>query len=250
MATLSRKTLGLMIRLADQYMSHTQIEQLFFELEIQETYISKPNKMKRLQNVVKGLEYRQEEDLLREMVSEVINQLPEQQAEELKDALIKDGFVVGEKGIAEDVPIAEENRSAIEMLIDKHADELDAKTLSHHLKNTLDLFKKEKWDASVGQARNFVEQILDDIAKAIAKETKASPDLSKPVKVREYLQACGFFDESEKKKLVDGVYGYFSEEGSHPGISKQSTARVCMHILWAFAYYILEKFEEWEKQST
>ncbi len=53
--------------------------------------------MKRLQNVVKGLEYRQEEDLLREMVSEVINQLPEQQAEKLKDALIKDGFVVGKK---------------------------------------------------------------------------------------------------------------------------------------------------------
>ena len=66
------------------------------------------------------------------------------------------------------------------------------------------------------------------------------------VHVRQYLQDAGFLDEAEKKKLTDGVYGFFSGEGSHPGISKQSTARVCMHILWAFSYYLLEKFKHWK----
>jgi len=249
MATLSRKTLGLMIRLLDQCMIGSQINQLFYELEVPERFLIGASKLKLLQNVVRGLENIQEKDLLREMVFEAIKRLPEVPSEQLKDAFIKDGFVVGDEGIAEDVPVAEENRTAIEMLIGKYADDLDAKTLSHHLENTLKLFKDGQWGASIGQARNFVEQLLEDIAKAIAKVRSESPDLSKPLKVREYLQTCGFFDESEKKKLVDGVYGYFSEEGSHPGISEQSIARVCMHILWAFAYYVLEKYEEWKKHN-
>jgi len=238
-----------MIRLLDKSMYRSQIEQLFYELEVPERFLGGASKLKLLQNVVRGLEDRQEETLLREMVSAAIDQLSEEPSEQLKDALVKDGFVVGDEGIAEDVPVAEENRTAIEMLIDKHTEDLNAKILSHHLENTLELFKDGKWDASIGQARNFVEQLLSDIAKVIAKTRKESSDLSKPLKVREYLQDCCFFDDSEKKKLVDGIYGYFSEEGSHPGISEQSTARVCMHILWAFGYYVLEKFEEWKKQN-
>ena len=49
------------------------------------------------------------------------------------------------------------------------------------------------------------------------------------------------------RRLADGVYGFFSEQGSHPGISTQSAARVCVHVLWAFGYYVLEKFQEWRK---
>jgi len=238
-----------MIRLLEQSKNRAQINQLLYELEIPERFLLGASKLKLLQKVVIGLEDAREEELLRKMIFAAIDDLPKELSEQLKETLIKDGFVIGDKEIAEDVPIAEENKTALEILINSHADELNSMILSHHLKNTLDLFKDEKWDASIGQARNFVEQLLDDIAKAIAKARKDSPDLSKPLKVREYLMVCGFFDDSEKKKLVDGVYGYFSEEGSHPGISEQSIARVCMHILWAFSYYILEKFEDWKKKN-
>ncbi len=135
------------------------------------------------------------------------------------------------------------------MLIERNSEYFDVGTLNHHLAENIDLFKQEKWDSSIGHARNFVEQLLKDVAKAIGQRNNESPDLSKPVKIREYLLKCGFFDAGEKQKLVDGVYGYFSEEGSHPGISEQSTARVCMHILWAFSFYVLEKFEQRKKQN-
>jgi hypothetical protein len=45
---------------------------------------------------------------------------------------------------------------------------------------------------------------------------------------------------------VDGVYGYFSDEGAHPGISTHSAARVSKSILLAFAFYVLEKYDAWK----
>jgi hypothetical protein len=250
MATLSRKTLGIVIRCMERW-SRSEIDLFLYEHGVPNELIQGDSKKSILLSLFRVLEDREEYgQLLQTIVSDVLARLSADDRLWLQESLQCDGFVTLDGTLAPDVPVAEENRTALAMLIHKHADDLDAKTLSHHLENTLDLFKNEKWDVSVGQARNFVEQLLDDIAKAIAKVRKESPDLSKPLKVREYLQACGFFDDSEKKKLVDGVYGYFSKEGSHPGISEQSTARVCMHILWAFAYYILEKFEEWKKPNV
>jgi len=163
---------------------------------------------------------------------------------------MKDGFVVGNGALAPDVPQAEENKTALEVLVERHRDNLEVTTLTHHLKENIDLFRQGKWDSSISHARNFVEQLLGDIARAVAQVRSENPNLRRPVQVREYLQNAGFFDEAEKRKLTDGVYGYFSEEGSHPGISTQSASRVCMHILWAFAYYLLEKFENWEAQNV
>ncbi len=207
------------------------------------------SKTELLLNVFRGLESQGRQDLLVSIVSVAVERLQGESFKTLRDALLKDGFVVGDGTIVPDVPVAKQNRTSLELLLERNTQYLTIGTLIHHLKENIDLFRQEKWDSSIGHARNFVEQLLDDIAKVIAKAKKESPDLSKPVKVREYLQTCGFFDEPEKKKLVDGIYGYFSEEGAHPGISEQSIARVCMHILWAFGYYVLEKFEDWKSKN-
>ena len=53
----------------------------------------------------------------------------------------------------------------------------------------------------------------------------------------------------EKKKLVDGVYGYFNEEGSHPGISDHSAVRISKNVLLSFAFYILEEYDAWRNGS-
>ncbi len=248
MATLSRKTLGIAINCLAIW-SRSRIELFLYELDIPEELITEDSKTSMLLNVFKALEKREREDLLESIVFEAVQRLQRDNRAWLKEALMKDGFVVDGGTVAKDVPIAEENRTSLEMLVNRHAEELDVETLTHHLKENIDLFRQEKWDSAIGHARNFVEQLLKDIARAIAGNKNDNPDLRRPVTVREYLQTCGFFDEAEKRKLVDGIYGYFSEEGSHPGISEQSTARVCMHILWAFAYYILEKFEDWKQQN-
>jgi len=113
----------------------------------------------------------------------------------------------------------------------------------HHLDENTTLYSQGKWDSSISHARNFVEQLLSDIAEHIKASKKDSTDLSKPFKIREYLQTVGFFDESERKKLVEGIYGFFSEEGSHPGISSEGAARACNQMLQAIGLYLLEKYE-------
>lgn len=248
MATLSRKTLGITISCLGIW-SRTKIDHFLYELDIPNELAVGDSKTRLLLNVFQGLEEWEENDLLRKVVFATLERLTHESYRSLKAALQMDGFVVDGEAIAEDVPVAEENRTSLEMLLNRHSEELDVETLTHHLKENIDLFRQEKWDSAIGHARNFVEQLLKDIAIAIAGNKNENPDLRRPVTVREYLQTCGFFDEAEKRKLVDGIYGYFSEEGSHPGISEQSTARVCMHILWAFAYYILEKFEDWKQQN-
>jgi len=248
MATLSRKTLGITISCLGRW-SRAKIDHFIYELGIPDQLAVGDTKTRLLLNIFRELESEGREDLLRTIVFQALPQLQSDDQAWLKEALMKDGFVVGSGSVSEDVPVAEENRTSLELLANRHADELDIETLTHHLKENIDLFRQEKWDSSIGHARNFVEQLLKDIARAIAGNKNENPDLSRPVTVREYLQTCGFFDEAEKRKLVEGIYGYFSEEGSHPGISEQSTARVCMHILWAFAYYILEKFEDWKQQN-
>jgi hypothetical protein len=248
MATLSRKTLGITISCLERW-SLAKIDHFIYELGIPDQLAVGDSKKRLLLNVFRGLENEEREDLLRTIVFEALPRLQRDDQAWLKEALMKDGFVVGGGAVAEDVPVAEENRTSLELLVNRHAGDLDVETLTHHLKENIDLFRQEKWDSGIGHARNFIEQLLKDIAIAIASNKNEKPDLSRPVTVREYLQTCGFFDEAEKRKLADGIYGYFSEEGSHPGISEQSTARVCMHILWAFAYYILEKFEDWKQQN-
>ena len=229
-----------------------EIEHFLFELDIPEDMIKGSSKRSILLNLFKGLEKQAQEqesdDLPLKILLEALPKLNRDDHNALKNALIKDGFVVEDASIAEDVPVAKENRTSLELLLRRHSADLDIKTLSHHLKENIELFRQEKWDSSISHARNLVEQLLKDIAKAIAAKRKENPDLNKPILVRQYLHQAGFFDSAEKNKLADGIYGYFSEQGSHPGISDQSSARVCMHILWAFGYYVLEKFEEWKKQ--
>ena len=173
------------------------------------------------------------------------NSSPTDAQQILQAALIRDGFVSSGEEIVPEESLAAEHKTALEQLVEKHAQCLVTRTLLHHLHDAEELFRLEKWDASVGQSRNFVEQLLTDIAHYTANQRHESPDLSRPVRVRDYLRQAGFFDEGERRKLVDGVYGYFSEEGSHPGTGHQSTARVCLSILWTFGFYVLEKLEAW-----
>lgn len=249
MATLTRKTLGITIRCIEQW-SRTDIELFLYELKIPDELNEGDSKKKLLLNVFQGLERQERHDLLRTIVFATVGKLSGDNLAWLKDSLLKDGFVVYGEEIAEDVPIAEDNRTSLELLVNRNAGDLDTATLLHHLEESIDLFRQEKWDSSILHARNFVEQLLKDLARTIATYNNETPDIGQAVKVRNYLEHVGFLDKPERKKLVDGVYGYFSEKGAHPGISEQSIARVCMHILWAFSFYILEKFEDWKKQNT
>lgn len=245
MAILSRKTCSVLMELLDTRLSRTKIEKVFYEAEIPNSLLSGGSKMELLLNVFRRLEDQQDYDRLLAVVRAGIRQLPSDNRKIMEAALLRDGFVSNDGDVVPDESLAAEHKTALEGLAAKHSHLLNVATLLHHLHQAEELFRLEKWDASIGQARNFVEQLLTDIANHAAKVKAESPDLSKPFKIRDYLEQVGFFDTAERKKLVDGVYGYFSDEGSHPGIGRQSTARVCLSTLWNFGFYVLEKLETW-----
>ncbi len=245
MAILSRKTYGLAIELLGRSLTRTKINIFFYKHEVPDEMIVGDSKEQLLLNVFQALESLGRDDLLLEIIQGALNLLPDNSQKELQNALIRDGFVVTTTEVVPDESRAAEHKTALQQLVGNHAGKLTTTTLLHHLKEAEYLFRMEKWDSSIGHARNFVEQLLKDIAVLTANSKHESADFRRPIKVRDYLQSCGFFDEAERKKLVDGVYGYFSEEGSHPGISEQSTARICLSVLWTFGFYVLEKFEKW-----
>lgn len=246
MATISRKTIGIAANLIAHW-SQPAIELFFFENDIPNALVSaRVSKLKMVLNVFKAFDEQEDQSKVQQLILEALGRLREDDRSEIERALLRDGFVVGEKTIMDTQPDADEERSALAVLVSKHSSDLDHVTLAHHLRESEDLFHQEKWDSSISHCRNFAEQLLTDIAKNVVVTRGDKADLSQPRLVREYLLKVGFFDEPEKKKLVDGVYGYFSEEGSHPGISTQSAARVSQSILLAFAFYVLEKYGAWK----
>ncbi|TET32854.1 MAG: hypothetical protein E3J72_18665 [Planctomycetota bacterium] len=254
MATLSRKTLGIAVRILGER-PFSYIEQFLFEMQVPDDAARYyRSKQETLVKAFRQLEENDQQSLLKDVIFGLVQRLEITGSEErieLIQSLRKDGFVVSENGLSEDVPLglADENLTALEGLLQANTSYLHTAVLEHHLRESIDLFKQEKWDSSIGHARNFVEQLLSDIAKAVANIIPPTTKLEKPYEVRSFLEKAGFFSEEERKKLVDGVYGYFSEKGSHPGITEHSIARVSNHILWAFAYYILEKFEDWKSRN-
>lgn len=248
MATLSRKTIALAGSILEGW-SRTVIEHFFYANDVPENWQFGSSKLAIVMNVLQNYERSGQPEKLLGLIQELMNRCGDHARNELEAALLKDGFAVAGSDVIDAEPDQVENRSAVLALIDKYAHDFEAETLHHHLAECEDLFQQGKWDSSIGHCRNFVEQVLADIAEAIAVARTETPNLTQPRQVRDYLQASGFLDEAEKKKLVDGIYGYFSEEGSHPGISNHSAARISKNMLLSFAFYILEKYDAWRKGS-
>lgn len=246
MAVLSRKTCSEVIDLLDARVTRTTIQKLFYDVEIPDQFVVGNNKKELLLNVFRWLERQQDYHRMFSIVKESLSLFTlEEDQRKIRAALLRDGFVGIDGELAADENLATEHKSALEQLVAKHSSKLTTPTLLHHLRQAEEFFREGRWDASVGQARNFVEQLLTDIARYIANDRHESPNFSRPVLIRDYLEAVGFFDQGERKKLVDGVYGYFSEEGAHPGVGEQSVARVSLSILWNFGFYVMEKIETW-----
>ena len=210
-----------------------------------ELFVDRPqssSKLALLRNVFRNLRENESTPILKEIAEALLRDTSFSQGDLFEKALREDGFII-EEGILLAGPVSTtEERTALEIMIERNSC-LTRKILLHHLKENHDLYTLEKWAASIGQARNFIEQLLLDIARHIAGQHEDLPNIDKPVKVRDYLEDVKFFGKNERKKLIDGVYGYFSDEGSHPGISEQRAAQVCRIICLTLGQYLIEKLE-------
>jgi hypothetical protein len=246
MPTLSRKTVGIAIRIMERW-PRTMTEHFLFENGVPDDFISGSSKLDLLLGVFRSLERTKSQQMSLQLIEAALLKLQDSSRAELEQALFRDGFTTVGGRVVDAEPELADNRTAVEALLDRYPSDFDLPTLKHHWEETVDLFRQERWDSSVAHCRNFVEQLLLDIARSIATDRSETPDLPRPVRVRDYLEEVGFFDHAERERLVNGVYGYFSEQGSHPGISTQSAARVSNSILASFALYVLEKHDAWRR---
>ncbi len=92
---------------------------------------------------------------------------------------------------------------------------------------------------SMTNARQALEQLLDDIAHESARQRNEHVI----GQVRDYLHNIGFLTEEEKRGF-SGAYGFLSG-GPHPGIIDQEAARLGRNFSLGTCQYALEKWERW-----
>lgn len=241
----SNKTVGIAADILEQR-SRVQIKAFIRKHEVPvEIYKDGffPSKRSLLEHTFRSLQALHRDDIIRGMLEDLLrSRLSYGQHEALEDALSRDGYAIDRYHIVASEADVEKEQTALEVLIEKRP-KLSGPTLLHHLSQNRELFAEGNWGASIGQARNFVEQILVDISTMVADARSETPNLKAPVEVRNYLESVGFLSTQERKRLIDGVYGYLSEEGSHPGISDHSSARMCRLILLGIGQYLIEKLD-------
>lgn len=172
----------------------------------------------------------------------------------LLSSLELDGFrYVNHKVIAIEsqvVEIEEIKSDMVEKI--KSNPELNHPVLMEHLGDCENSYLNGSWKNSISNARHFMEELLLDIAKAGAEALGEKPPKSgsgEAGRVRGFLVDKGFFEQKECDDLINGVYSYLSEEGSHRGLTKHSCARASRIIILSLGFYVLEKFENWKQKE-
>lgn len=245
MSTFTYNSVGLIINHLESR-SQDRIDH-FLELHgLTEDYIrsfNRSSKLTMLRGVFKALLSKEDVGILKRITESVLSEIQSPSKEQLETTLKADGFTITNRALQVGPIEVLKERTALQVLIERNPS-LSRETLLHHLEQCEDIYREGKWDASIGQGRNFIEQLLLDIANHQAKRRGEAPDLSKPVLVRNYLVASTFLGDNERKKLVDGIYGYLSEEGSHPGISEQRIAHISRILCLTIGQYLIEKLEK------
>jgi hypothetical protein len=182
-----------------------------------------------------------------EHLQAVLSSLIEQGAPgDVPSALEEDGFDVHDNGtlhLREVLPKeTEQTRDRLHQLLKTCRRHASADVLQHHLDEHERLYRSGAYGPATGEGRKFVEQLLLDVANWEANRAGVAPKLDRPAAVRAFWEGQGFFDAEEKRKLVDGIYGFLSETGSHPGLTDASVARMAHAIVLNFGLYVLEKW--------
>jgi hypothetical protein len=122
----------------------------------------------------------------------------------------------------------------------------DLATPKHHLAQTSVQYDAGNWDACISDARKVLESVLSQVARVhgerIGNSPLSSDDLTRPVKVREYLKAENLLEEKEKRALAEN-YGLLSNTGGHPYIAEKDQARLMRHLALTFTQFVLLRLQ-------
>ncbi len=175
--------------------------------------------------------------------------LPE--GEEVQRSLELDGFQVDQKNLRlmqlDSVTSQKEEEERVVTLVNQSCLPGSAVIL-RHLRDARDHFVQQKDHSSIGEARNFVQALLDGIGD----ETNAhgGHSIGYPAGMSNrliYLEQVGFFT-SDEKTAVGAAWGFLSA-GNHPGIPNRDEARIALILSLEFGVMLLLKFSNWKSNA-
>lgn len=111
MATPSKHTLGIVVDRIERW-TRANIKAFFYAHDVPGELVVGYSKLDVVVTVFRGLERAQNYDILLKVVLDVAGRF--QDDGELREAMLRDGFVVGKGELVPDVPQAEENRAGLE----------------------------------------------------------------------------------------------------------------------------------------
>lgn len=119
-------------------------------------------------------------------------------------------------------------------------------TAFHHLNLSEEHYLNAKWDDSIANSRKFLECVLQEVASShnhkIKNATLPESVLTKPVRIREYLEKEGLLETKEVAALTS-VYGLLSETGGHPYMAQNDQARLLRHLSLTFSQFVMLRLQ-------
>jgi hypothetical protein len=117
-----------------------------------------------------------------------------------------------------------------------------------HLEDARDHFLRQKDHSSIGEARNFVQALLDGIGDETHGHGGHSIGYPGGTANRlAYLEQVGFFTNDERT-AVAAAWGFLSA-GNHPGIPSRDEARIALILTLEFGVMLLLKFLNWKANA-
>jgi hypothetical protein len=152
-----------------------------------------------------------------------------------------DGFQVDQKNLQlvplDSVTSEREEEERVVSLVNQSGLGNSAVILTH-LQDARDLYLQQKDHPSIGEARNFVQALLDGIGDETNSYGGHSIGFPGGTANRlNYLEQVGFFTTDEKT-AVGAAWGFLSA-GNHPGIPSRDEARIALILSLQFGLMLL-----------
>jgi hypothetical protein len=169
------------------------------------------------------------------------------QGEAVGRALELDGLRVNREKLtltpADSVVSEQEEENRLVALV-KQSQLPNAAAILKHLGDAHELFVQGKDHPSIGESRNLIQALIDDMSAATNASGAHSAGYPAGMANRlDYLQTVGFFTADEKTAF-GAAWGFLSA-GSHPGIPSRDEARIGLILSLEFAQVLLLKFAKW-----
>lgn len=121
-------------------------------------------------------------------------------------------------------------------------------TVKQHVKDASDLFVEGKYGPSLGQSRNILQAIIDDISLETNSNGGHSGGFPNDTAGRIlYLKEVGFLTLDERDAVKSAWHTLCA--GSHPGIPERELARIGLVLALEFGQLLLLKSADWSKNG-